>query len=188
MQRSYPQTAQHPPASSTSTRLTFCSRRVTASPTHLLHRHRRSPWPREYSANSVSPCRTQVCFLTRHVRVDEGGRPVLYTCGFGGRTRSCITEHMFLTPSDRASMFALPCPLSSSITSTRGCGPKVGQQTFNLSVSVRFRAPPSHRRSLPIDLIRSSQVDSCPPHFLVHPVLTSQLSALSKSAARPGLP
>src|SRR5687768_4588024 len=37
-----------------------------------------------------------------------------------------------------------PCRLYDVREYTRpwGCGPKVGQQTFNLSVSVRFRAPP----------------------------------------------
>jgi len=39
MQRSYPQRAHAPPASSTRIRLIFCLRRVTASPTHRLHRH-----------------------------------------------------------------------------------------------------------------------------------------------------
>src|SRR6185295_6181377 len=96
MQGSYPQIAQHPPASSTSNSFTFCLRRVTASPTHRLHRHRRAPsLPWEYPPNSVKPWCRQTRTSTGHLRLGSGGLPALATKGTGGGARRDGIEHMF---------------------------------------------------------------------------------------------
>src|SRR5919106_3724854 len=84
--------AQHPPAYSTSIRFTFCLRRVTASPTHRLQRHRRSPFPEEYAANSVMPWCLHTRSSTGQRRVGEGGRPARLTSGTGGGGRFGCTN------------------------------------------------------------------------------------------------
>jgi hypothetical protein len=50
-----------------------------------------------------------------------------------------------------------PLPTMYRRCAARGRGPKVGQQTFNLKVSVRFRAPPSIDRNKVEDAARCRQ-------------------------------
>jgi hypothetical protein len=143
MQRSYPHTVQHPPASSTSPLgLLKSARDGLANATLAAPSLTTAPAGVECELTQPVPLAlTHIHWTGAATRRGWTARPLHQ--GYRRCRSYWHRERMFARPADAADFAADDAALGTF--QPWGRGPKVGRQTFNLLVSVRFRAPPLAR-------------------------------------------